>query len=188
MFVAENFISLYSTSSMRNRAQFLSSCHFDVFTKSTPLLISVCREYYLTLISWWKSQILLSAAGSKWMSNISWNTPKFAEKKKRTVNMIPGPKTSSIVVTHGKFKEPERWKSLQWSSSLILNIMDAASEALIHIFTITLWAYFELHCKPKIEVNQYLSRKQMWWCTYAGIILKYVCAPSCVDSLQPHGL
>ena len=92
MFVAENFISLYSTSSMRNRAQFLSSCHFDVFTKSTPLLISVCREYYLTLISWWKSQILLSAAGSKWMSNISWNTPKFAEKKKELLTWSQVPK------------------------------------------------------------------------------------------------
>ena len=95
---------------MRNRAQFLSSCHFDVFTKSTPLLISVCREYYLTLINRWKSQILLSAVGSKdeqhflEYTQICW--------KKKFVNMIPGPQTSSIVVTNGKFKEPERSKSL----------------------------------------------------------------------------
>ena len=56
--------------------------------------------------------------------------------------------------------------------------VDEGSEALIHIFTITLWAYFDLNCKLKIEVNQYLSRKQMWWCIYAGIILKYACVLS----------
>ena len=58
-------------------------------------------------------------------------------KKKKFVNVIPGPEISSTV-TNGKFKEPERWKNLQLSSHLTLNIMDEGAETLIHSFSITL--------------------------------------------------
>lgn len=87
----------------------LNSCHFDVFTKST--------HFWFHYYAWILSDTHQLIENHKFCSLRLWQNEwatflryiKCWKKKKRIGNMIPGPKTSSIVVTLGKLRT-ERWR------------------------------------------------------------------------------